>query len=189
MGDRAEKDKCEDNPLGKTWSSCLTHALCFAAEVARDGARFSRVSPLKTFWQFDVHRIKTRNYTGYMLLPPTHSSRLNITPSYTFKYPSNEAMNNSAMRSATPSTANGLWLQVMKLVSSPGLIFPHFLSSQCKWRGINWKYWSVGLSKVLIVALVTAGGTCPPFPTALELLVPICLWAGLIFALFLLLVH
>lgn len=98
-------------------------------------------------------------------------------------------MNNSTARSTTSSTANGLWLQVMKLVSGPVLIFPRFLYSQCKWRGINLRYWFAGLSEVLIVALVTAGGTRPPFPTALRLLAPVCLREGLVFALFSLLVH
>lgn len=93
---------------------------------------------------------------GDVLLPPAHADRWNITTSYTLKSPSNEAMNNSALWSTTSSIANGLWLQVMKLVRGPVLIFPHFLSSQSKWRRINLKYWFAGLSEVLIVPLVTA---------------------------------
>lgn len=70
-------------------------------------------------------------------------------------------MNNSALWSTTSSIANGLWLQVMKLVRGPVLIFPHFLSSQCKWRGINLKYWFAGLSEVLSGH---SHSPHPPFP-------------------------
>lgn len=84
-----------------------------------------------------------------VLLSPAHADRWNITTSCTLKSPSDEAMNNSVLWSTTSSTANSLWLQVMKLVRGPVLIFPHFLSSRCKWRGINLKYWLAGLSEVL----------------------------------------
>lgn len=50
MGDRADEDDCKDNPLGKTreQSPSPTRALRFANKVARDGAWFSKVFPLKT---------------------------------------------------------------------------------------------------------------------------------------------
>lgn len=92
---------------------------------------------------FTEHRPEIK----YCFLPPARTSRLNITTSHTLKYPSNEAMNNSGTWSATSSTANGLWLQVMKLVSGPGLIFPHFLSSQCKWRGNQFEVLICGVER------------------------------------------
>lgn len=92
---------------------------------------------------FTEHRPEIK----YCFLPPSRTSRLNITTSHTLKYPSNEAMNNSGTWSATSSTANGLWLQVMKLVSGPGLIFPHFLSSQCKWRGNQFEVLICGVER------------------------------------------
>lgn len=46
----ADKDNCKDNPLGRIQEqlSPPVRAMCFANKVARDGAWFSRVFPLKT---------------------------------------------------------------------------------------------------------------------------------------------
>lgn len=112
--------------------------------------------PLKIFWRFMFTEYGPEIKWGRVASSCTCRQMKYNYILYLLKSPSNEAMNNSALWSTTSSIANGLWLQVMKLVRGPVLIFPHFLSSQCKWRGINLKYWFAGLSEVLIVPLVTA---------------------------------
>lgn len=117
-----------------------------------------------------------RNGTGTDYnLPPAHTSSLNKSTSHTVKQPCNAAMNNSAMRSATSRTADGLWLQVMKPVSGPVLIFPHFLSSQCKWRGINLEYRFAGAEWGVNCSFGNSRGVPPPSSAALRLLASMCL--------------